>query len=71
MHGFAINITQESLPPFFAITPCGIDGVSMSCLEAEACQEISVADASKIIAQELRSIFEKEQCGHGDLNMTP
>ncbi len=71
MHGFAINITQESLPPFFAITPCGIEGVSMSCLEAEACQEISVADASKIIAQELRSIFEKEQCGHGDLNMTP
>lgn len=53
MHGFAINITKESLPPFFAITPCGIDGVSMSCLETEAGREISVAEAAKVIAEEL------------------
>jgi lipoyl(octanoyl) transferase len=58
MHGFAINITRESLPPFFAITPCGIDGVSMSCLENEAGREISVAEASKVIAEELRAVFE-------------
>ncbi|MGL5017902.1 MAG: lipoyl(octanoyl) transferase LipB, partial [Luteolibacter sp.] len=42
MHGFAINITEASLPPFFAITPCGIDGVSMSCLEKEAGRGITV-----------------------------
>ena len=71
MHGFAINITRDSLPPFFAITPCGIQGVSMSCLETEAGREISVAEASKVIAQKLRSIFEKEQSRHGDLNTTP
>lgn len=35
MHGFAINLTQESLPPFQAITPCGIQGVQMTCLENE------------------------------------
>lgn len=58
MHGFAINITKASLPPFFAITPCGIEGVSMSCLENEAGREITVADAAKIIAEELRSGFE-------------
>ncbi len=56
MHGFAINITKESLPPFFAITPCGIDGVSMSCLENEAGREISVAEAAKTIAEELREL---------------
>ncbi len=56
MHGFAINITQESLSPFFAITPCGIDGVSMSCLETEAGREITVAEAAKVIAQELREL---------------
>jgi len=56
MHGFAINITKESLPPFFAITPCGIDGVSMSCLETEARREISVAEAAKVIAEELREL---------------
>lgn len=57
MHGFAINITRESLPPFFTITPCGIDGVTMSCLENEAGRDISVAEASEVIGNELRDIF--------------
>jgi lipoyl(octanoyl) transferase len=57
MHGFAINITRECLPPFFAITPCGIDGVAMSCLENEAKRDISVATAAAAIAHELRAQF--------------
>ncbi len=57
MHGFAINITQESLPPFFAITPCGIEGVSMSCLENEAGREISVQEASTVIESKLHELF--------------
>ncbi len=57
MHGFAINITQESLPPFSAITPCGIGGVAMSCLENEAGREISVTAAATVIAEELRALF--------------
>lgn len=52
-HGFALNVTRESLGPFFAITPCGIDGVSMSCLEAEAGKPIAVAEVAKVIAEEL------------------
>ena len=56
MHGFAINITKQSLPPFFAITPCGIDGVSMSCLETEAGREVTVAEAAEVIAVELREL---------------
>ncbi len=35
MHGFAINITKESLTGFLSITPCGLDGVTMTCLESE------------------------------------
>lgn len=58
MHGFAINITPESLPPFFAITPCGIDGVSMSSLENEAGRAIAVHEAAAVIAEELRTLFE-------------
>ena len=58
MHGFAINITKESLPPFFAITPCGIDGVSMSCLETEAGRKITVAEAAGVIETEIRQDFE-------------
>lgn len=53
MHGFAINITRESLPPFFAITPCGIDGVTMGCLETEAGREIHMDEAADLISAEL------------------
>lgn len=58
MHGFAINITAESLPPFFAITPCGLDGVSMTTLSAEAGHDISIEEASQAIADELRQAFD-------------
>ncbi|MBP35279.1 MAG: octanoyltransferase [Roseibacillus sp.] len=39
MHGFALNISPESLPPFLAITPCGIDGVTTTCLHHESSQQ--------------------------------
>ena len=56
MHGFAINVTRQSLPPFFAITPCGLDGVTMTSLETEAGREISVTEAAAVIAGELRGL---------------
>ncbi len=59
MHGFAINITKECLPPFFAITPCGIDGVAMGCLEDEAGRGITVAEAAAVIEKELLVAFSK------------
>ena len=57
MHGFAINITAECLPPFFAITPCGLDGVSMTSLAAEARRDITLAEAAAAITAELRATF--------------
>jgi lipoyl(octanoyl) transferase len=57
MHGFAINITRESLPPFHAITPCGLDGVTMTCLENEAGRKITVTDAAEVVAAELRGLL--------------
>lgn len=58
MHGFAINITRESLPPFLAITPCGLDGVSMTCLEAESSFSIGMELATSTIAERFRERFE-------------
>lgn len=52
-HGFALNVTNESLGPFFAITPCGIDGVSMSSIEQEIGRTITVAEVAEVIALEL------------------
>ncbi len=53
MHGFAINITDESLPPFFAITPCGLDGVRMTSMQSEIGRAISVQEAASVIAEKL------------------
>lgn len=44
MHGFAINITKQSLAGFLSITPCGIEGVSMTSLESECGALVSVED---------------------------
>jgi lipoyl(octanoyl) transferase len=51
MHGFAINITNECLAGFLAITPCGIDGVTMTSLSQEAGREISVADFASVVRE--------------------
>ena len=63
MHGFAINITRQSLAPFASITPCGIQDVVMSCLESEAGTAITVDDAmdriAAIAANKLSMILEK------------
>jgi lipoyl(octanoyl) transferase len=56
MHGFALNVTHECLAPFLAITPCGIDGVTMTCLEAEAGRPITMAAAVAAVTQELRGL---------------
>ena len=34
MHGFAVNVTKQSLTGFLAITPCGIDDVSMTSVSS-------------------------------------
>jgi lipoyl(octanoyl) transferase len=57
MHGFAINITPASLLPFFAITPCGIDGVIMSCVEQEARKPVSVDDFAEAFDPHFAKLF--------------
>lgn len=57
MHGFAINITKESLPPFLAITPCGLDGVSMTCLASEAKKDISMDQAVDVFSKAMEKVL--------------
>lgn len=46
MHGFALNVSNDCLKPFLHITPCGIDGVQMTSLEAEGAAGITVPDVA-------------------------
>lgn len=57
MHGFAINITRECLLPFFAITPCGLEGVIMSCVENEAKCPVTVAEFAQKYLPHFQAIF--------------
>lgn len=57
MHGFAINITREALPPFQAITPCGLPDVIVTTLEAEAKQPVTIDEAMSIIAESTRRLL--------------
>ena len=44
MHGFAINVTRESLEPFTHITPCGLTGVEITCFESESGGSMDMTD---------------------------
>lgn len=57
MHGFAMNVTCECLLPFFAITPCGIDGVVMSCVENEAGRPISVSEFAEAFVPHFEKVL--------------
>ena len=54
-HGFAVNVMRESLPPFQAITPCGIGGITMTALETEARVPVSVDAFAKTMTTIFRN----------------
>ncbi|MGB0775153.1 MAG: lipoyl(octanoyl) transferase LipB, partial [Akkermansiaceae bacterium] len=59
MHGFAINVTKQSLPGFLSITPCGIDGVSMTSVESECGEPVSTQEFAEKCLAHLESALEK------------
>lgn len=50
MHGFAINVTKESLSGFRHIIPCGVQAIESVCLSDLAGTEISVATTASTTA---------------------
>ncbi len=53
-HGFAINVTRESLLGFQAITPCGIAGVTMTSVAAESGAAVTVKEFADVVAARFR-----------------
>lgn len=50
MHGFAINVTKESLSGFRHIIPCGVQAIESVCLSDLTGCEISVATTASVTA---------------------
>ncbi len=62
MHGYAINVTRESLRGFQAITPCGIADVSMTSVESELNQPVDIREFAQKTIKHLQEIMhEMEQ----------
>jgi lipoyl(octanoyl) transferase len=59
MHGFAINITKQSLQGFNSITPCGINHVVMTCIESECSKPVSVKDFAATCLKHLEQALEQ------------
>lgn len=59
MHGLALNVRRSSLDAFRHITPCGIAGVEMTCLESESGRLITVEDTARMLAE----VFEESLPG--------
>ncbi|MGJ8723060.1 MAG: lipoyl(octanoyl) transferase LipB [Roseibacillus sp.] len=57
-HGFALNLRPESLLPFKAITPCGLDGVAMTCLQNEGAPSLDLTSSQKTYPSNLREELE-------------
>lgn len=55
MHGFALNVTRESLVGFQPIVPCGIPDVRMTCLADEMDQPLEVIAVAEAVERVLRS----------------
>jgi lipoyl(octanoyl) transferase len=56
MHGFGLNVGPD-LSGFSAITPCGIEGVTMTSLSREAGRDIPLADVAGAAVEVLRSRY--------------
>lgn len=57
MHGFALNITVESLQGFQPIVPCGIQDVTMTCLAQEAGLPLTVEQVAETVQGPLRALL--------------
>ncbi len=56
-HGFALNVTDEALPGFDLIVPCGLPGVRMTTLSRETGRPVTLADAAGPLCQSFAGLF--------------
>lgn len=59
MHGFAINITNESLSGFNHITPCGIQDVRMTTVNDEIEAKITTREFATTVVPHIENEFSK------------
>ncbi|MDP0490289.1 MAG: lipoyl(octanoyl) transferase LipB [Verrucomicrobiota bacterium JB023] len=62
-HGFALNVTPEALPPFQAITPCGLDGVRMTSMQSENPKVPAMTEVMRAYPSFLEKALQQDSTG--------
>jgi lipoyl(octanoyl) transferase len=55
-HGMALNVAID-LAPFCWIQPCGLQGVGVTSMRAEAGQDIGTTEVRRLLAQHMQAVF--------------
>ncbi|HEY8369316.1 MAG TPA: lipoyl(octanoyl) transferase LipB [Thermodesulfobacteriota bacterium] len=62
-HGLAVNVTDEALPGFELIVPCGLAGVRMTTLTREAGRPVTLTEAKRALEEAFRAAFTPSPAG--------
>ena len=62
-HGFALNVTDEPLPFFRGIVPCGITDGGVTSLERALGRRISIEEATSSVSEHFAQVFGKDIIG--------
>jgi lipoate-protein ligase B len=71
-HGLALNVNLD-LKPFGWIQPCGLEGVGVTSIEAEAGSAVDIADVKRIMKAHIEAVFQTglEVLDRHDLLLSP
>jgi lipoate-protein ligase B len=67
VHGFALNVTEESLSPFRRIVPCGLADHGVTCVAAHAAAP-ALADLAAAIGARLAVVLRSNDARARDLS---
>jgi len=56
-HGLALNVNLD-LKPFGWIQPCGLEGVGVTSIEAEAGSAVDIADVKRVMKAHIEAVFQ-------------
>jgi lipoate-protein ligase B len=58
-HGLALNVNLD-LKPFGWIQPCGLEGVGVTSIQAEAGKPVDIADVKRVMQAHIEAVFQAE-----------
>ncbi|HEU5248547.1 MAG TPA: octanoyltransferase, partial [Thermoanaerobaculia bacterium] len=59
-HGFALNVTEEPIPSFRGIVPCGITDGGVTSIEHVLLRPIEVRDVATKLCSRFAEVFDRD-----------